>query len=160
MSGARPLARRAVLASVLALGACGRGIGRASAAPASDQDPPGPAPRLRDLASFPIGTEIITDQLADPGFAALASTQFSQISTGYELKMEYLLGPGGALRFDGGDRIAAFCRDNRQGLHCHTLIWYAEDPVAFQRLDGDPKAFGAAYDRYIQAVAGRYAGQA
>ena len=156
------MARRALLASGLALGACGHGTGPASAR--SDVSPGSQRGRrpvtARPQAPFAIGTEIITDQLADPVFEHLASTQFSQISTGYELKMEYLLRPDGSLRFDGADRIAAFCRANGQGLHCHTLIWYAENPAAFRPVDGDPAAFGKAFDHYIQSVAGRYAGRA
>ncbi|MHB8284585.1 MAG: endo-1,4-beta-xylanase [Caulobacteraceae bacterium] len=156
---ARPrlIDRRTLLASTLALGACGRG---AQAADPTYPHDSGPPPLLRDLAPFPIGTEIITDQLGDPVFAALASRQFSQVTAGYELKMEYILRPDGAMRFEGGDRVAGFCRDNGQGLHAHCLIWYIDNPKAFQPPVGNPAAFGRAYDRYISTVAGRYAGQA
>jgi endo-1,4-beta-xylanase len=155
---ARLIGRRTVLASALALGACGRGAKSASADPVYPQDLSSP-PRLRDLATFPIGTEIITDQLGDPVFADLASRQFSQMTAGYELKMEYILQPDGAMRFEGGDRVAGFARDNNQGLHAHCLVWYIDNPKAFQPLVGNPAAFGRAYDRYISTVAGRYAGQ-
>jgi endo-1,4-beta-xylanase len=62
------------------------------------------------------------------------------------------------MRFEGGDRVADFCRANNQALHGHTLIWYIDSPPTFQKLDGDRRAFSAAYKRYIQAVAGRYVG--
>lgn len=153
------LSRRSVLTSALALTACGRGATRASADPAQAAARQGPVPLLRDLAPFQIGTEIVSDDFG-PGFDAVASTQFSQITSGYELKMEYILQPDGRLRFEGGDRIAAFCAANHQALHAHTLIWYIDNPPSFQKLEGDRKAFDAAYGRYIQAVAGRYAGQA
>lgn len=148
------LARRTFLTSCVALAACDR----STAGPA----PPRPAqvPLLRDLAAFPIGAEVVTDTFSDPVFDRLARTQFSQITTGYELKMEYVLQPDGSMRFEGGDRIAAFCRDNRQTLHCHTLVWYHEDPAYFRAVDGDPAAFGARYDRYIRTLVGRYAGRA
>ncbi len=155
---ARLIGRRTVLASALALGACGRGAKSAAADPVYPQDP-GPPPLLRDLAPFPIGTEIITDQLGDPIFANLASRQYSQMTAGYELKMEYILQPDGTMRFEGGDRVAGFARDNHQGLHAHCLVWYIDNPKAFQPLVGNPAAFGRAYDRYISTVAGRYAGQ-
>jgi endo-1,4-beta-xylanase len=45
-------------------------------------------------------------------------------------------------------------------LFCHTLVWYAENAVAFTRLDGQAKAFAEAYRNYILTVAGRYRGQA
>ena len=156
----RGLARRAFLASSLALGACSRSFGETTTDTATAPVPSGPVPLLRDLAPFPIGTEIVTDQLPEPVFDQLARTQFSQITTGYELKMEYVLQADGSMRFDGGDRIAAFCRENSQLLHCHTLVWYHEDPAAFRALDGNPAAFGAAYDRYIQTLVGRHAGHA
>jgi endo-1,4-beta-xylanase len=45
------------------------------------------------------------------------------------------------------------------GLLGHTLIWYAQAPEAFQRLDENRIGFADAYRNYILAVAGRYAGQ-
>ena len=117
------LSRRALLASSLALVACDQAGGATAQA-----RPGGPLPRLRDLAPFPIGTQIVTDQFAVPVITELASTQFDQITTGYELKMEYLVQPDGRLRFDGPDRIADFCRRNGQTMQGHTLIWYADTP--------------------------------
>ena len=153
------MARRSVLASALALAACGRGAGKASADPGPGATRTGPVPLLKDLAPFQIGTEIVSDQFGTE-FDAVAGSQFSQITSGYELKMEYILQPDGALRFDGGDRIADFCTAHRQALHAHTLIWYIDNPPAFLKLEGDRKAFDVAYGHYIQAVAGRYAGRA
>lgn len=150
--------RRAILASTLALTACGRGVGQASTDPAPTRR--GPAPALRELAPFPIGTEIVSDEFGRPGFDAAASTQFSQITAGFEMKMEYILQKDGSLRFEGGDRIAAFCRANNQALHGHTLIWYIDRPDAFQKWVGNKRAFDKAYAGYIQAVAGRYKGLA
>lgn len=154
--GAGRLSRRSLLASPLALAACGR---NASADPAL-RPRNGPLPLLKDLAPFPIGTEIISDEFGKPGFDAAASRQFSQITAGFEMKMEYILQQDGGLRFEGGDRVAAFCKANRQALHGHTLIWYIDRPAAFQKLVGDKRAFDRAYANYIQAVAGRYRGQA
>jgi endo-1,4-beta-xylanase len=158
--GGANLARRTVLASALALAACGRGTGKASADTGAKARPKGPPPLLRDLAPFRIGTEIVSDEFGRPGFDAAASSQFSQITPGFEMKMEYILQQDGSMRFEGGDRIAEFCKANNQALHGHTLIWYIDKPVAFQKLVGDKKAFDRAYANYIQTVAGRYKGQA
>jgi endo-1,4-beta-xylanase len=155
----RTIGRRALLAGGLALSACGRGGQTASAEPVYPHDA-GPPPLLRDLAPFPIGNEVVTDQFGDPQFMALASRQFSQITAGYELKMEYILQSDGSFRFEGGDRVAGFCRDNGQQLHGHCLVWYIDNPKAFAPLDGNPAALGRGYDRYIHTVVGRYAGQA
>lgn len=150
------LSRRALLASSLALAACDRrlDIASAQAAPASA------VPALRDLAPFTFGTQLISTELATPVIADLAARQFDQVNTGFELKMEYIVQPDGRLRFEGGDRLAAFCRDHDQALHAHTLVWYADTPDWFARLDGSRRAFEATYDGYIREVAGRYAGRA
>ena len=74
--------------------------------------------------------------------------------------MEYILQDDGSLRFDAPDAIAAFAREHGMRLFGHTLIWYAQDPVAFHRLDGRPRPFADAYRNYILAVAGRYRGKA
>ena len=157
--------RRAMVAGALAVSGCGRGEaatgGVAFEAPtAAPADPAGPVPALRDLAPFPIGTEVITADLDTPGLAPLASRQFSQITPGYELKMEVVLKPDFTYDFARADRIADWAGANRQRFYATTLIWYAQDPQAFHPLDGDARAFGGAYDRYIAAVVGRYRGRA
>ena len=74
--------------------------------------------------------------------------------------MEYILKDDGTFRFDRPDAIAAFARDRGLRLFGHNLVWYAQNPPAFQRLDGQAAPFADAYRRYILAVAGRYRGQA
>ena len=159
--------RRAVLAGALALAGCRRADAVAGAWRATSLEAPtaapaeaAPVPALRDLAPFPIGTEVITADLDTPGLAPLAARQFSQITPGYELKMEVVLRPDFTLDFARADRIADWARANGQRFHATTLIWFEEDVEAFRRLDGDRRAFGAAYDRYIAAVLGRYRGRA
>ena len=100
------------------------------------------------------------ERLADPAEAALIARHFSQLTPEWQLKMEYVLQDDGGFRFEAPDAIAAFARDHGLRFFGHTLVWYAQDPQAFRRLDGQAKAFGDAYRTYILAVAGRYAGQA
>ncbi|WP_374535092.1 endo-1,4-beta-xylanase [Phenylobacterium sp.] len=140
-----------MLASALALGACDR----RSAAQAAPAD----LPPLRTLAGFPVGTCVQAAQLDDPAFAALAAAQVSQLTPEWEMKMEYMVREDGSLRFDAPDRIAAFARTHGLRLFGHTLVWYAQSPPAFARLEAGPK-FAAAYRDYIHAVVGRYRGQA
>jgi endo-1,4-beta-xylanase len=147
-------ARRGVLAGLAAAGlaACG---------PASrTQAQPGPLPPLKSVARFPVGCAVTAAHLADPAFAALLIRQFSQVTPEWEMKMEYILQDDGSLRFDAPDAIAAFARQNGMSLFAHTLVWYAQSPPAFQRLDGQGAAFAKAYGDYIAAVAGRYSGAA
>ncbi|MFI4975659.1 MAG: endo-1,4-beta-xylanase [Caulobacterales bacterium] len=148
---ASPPSRRAVLASSLALAACGA-TARGSAAT--------PAAPLKSAAPFPVGTCVQSAQLDDPAFAALLEMQVSQIVPEWEMKMEYIAQPAGAFRFDAPDRIAAFARDRRLRLFCTALVWYAEKPDAFVHLDESRISFRDAFANYVAAVVGRYRGQA
>ncbi len=146
--------RRAVLGALAAVpvASCGGGS-RAQLPPALDRP-------LKAFARFPVGCAVTAERLADPADAALIARHFSQVSPEWQMKMEYVLRDDGSVRFDAPDAIAAFARGHGMRLFGHTLVWYAQDPVAFRRLDGQSAAFAKAYRNYILAVAGRYAGQA
>jgi endo-1,4-beta-xylanase len=115
---------------------------------------------LKSLAPFPIGTCIQDRQLDDAAFTALLTRHFSQITAEWEMKMEYIVREDGGFRFDRPDRMAAFAQDHGMRLFGHTLVWYAQEPEAFKRLDENRVSFGQAYDNYITAVVGRYRGRA
>jgi len=140
--------RRTVLASSLALAACGN----TAAAPAVAATP------LKSIAPFPIGTSAMTGQFADRTWVDLCLTHCSQITPEWEMKMEYILSETGEYRWDAPDRIADFCTTHGLRLYGTTLVWYSQDSAYFRSLSGD--RFGAEYDRYIQTVAGRYRGRA
>jgi endo-1,4-beta-xylanase len=142
--------RRALLGGAIALTAC---RGRAQEIPER-----GPPP-LKSLAPFPIGCAVMSSELNDPAFAALLNRHVSQLTPEWEMKMEYVLEDDGAFRFDAPDAIAAFARRHGLRLFGHNLIWYAQTPQAFARIDGAGPTFAAAYRNYILNVAGRYRGQ-
>lgn len=144
--------RRGVLGAGLALAACDR---RADAQPSPTNLPP-----LRSVAQFPVGTCVQAVQLEDPAFLSLVAAQVSQVTPEWEMKMEYIVQDDGSFRFEAPDRIAAFARGHGLRLFGHTLVWYAQEPPAFQRLDTGRIAFASAYRNYILAVAGRYRGLA
>jgi endo-1,4-beta-xylanase len=144
--------RRLLLAGALAMAAGGC---RAQSPPPSI----GPVPPLKSLAPFPVGCCASVAELNDPAFSDLFLRHFSQLTPEWEMKMEYILKEDGTFRFDRPDAIAAFCRRHGVRLYATTLIWYAQKPVAFQKIDGQGKAFADAYRNYILAVAGRYRGQ-
>jgi endo-1,4-beta-xylanase len=146
------LDRRTVLAGALALTACGPKDAQGQSAPAD-------LPPLKSLAPFRIGSCVQALHLDDPALSALLAREVSQLTPEWEMKMEYIVQPDGSFRFDAPDRIAAFARAHGMGLLGHTLIWYAQVPPAFERLDESRIAFADAYRNYILAVAGRYAGQ-
>lgn len=140
-----------ILASGLALAACGR-------EPALSQ--PIPEPPLRSLAPFPIGTCVRAPDLEDPAYASLAARHFSQLTAEWEMKMEYVVQPDGSFRFDRADAIAAFARRNGMRLFGHALVWYANEPEGFSRLDESRQSFEGALRNYITAMVGRYRGLA
>lgn len=144
--------RRDLLTAIpaLALAACG----------SRAQTPAGPTPPLKAIAPFPVGTCAMTGQIADPAWRAVADAHFGQVTPEWEMKMEYILQPDGSYRFEAPDRIAAYARDSGKRLYATTLIWYAQTPVAFERLEVDRPAFERAYRAYVLEVAGRYRGQA
>ena len=143
------LHRRAFVASAVALAACGQ---------QAQSQPPVSIPPLRTIAPFPVGTCVQAAQLDDPPLADLLATQVSQLTPEWELKMEYVLQPDGAYRFDAPDRIAAFAADHGMRLFGHTLVWYAQKPAYFEALEGG--AFRQAFEAYVEAVVGRYRGRA
>ena len=148
------LGRRSFLAAAAALAAC---KGRAQDAGGASR---GPAPPLKSLAPWPVGCAVMTSELAEPAYASLLGRHFSQLTPEWEMKMEYILQDDGAFRFDRPDAIAAFAKGHGMRLYATTLIWYAQNPPAFQKLDGSGQRFADAYRNYILAVAGRYRGQA
>jgi endo-1,4-beta-xylanase len=142
--GGGEFSRRSVIASTFAVAACSRAV---------SQTPPD-LPPLKSVAPFAVGTCVQSAQLADPAFADLVADQVSQVTAEWEMKMEYILRPDGSLRFDGPDAIAAFARGRGLRLLGHTIVWYAQTPDAFARLEGAP--FRAAFEAYVSAVVGRY----
>lgn len=146
------LGRRAVLTGALALSACGSKDAQSQPAPAD-------LPPLKSVTPFRIGACVQALHLEEPALAALLAREVSQLTPEWEMKMEYIVKADGSFRFDAPDRIAAFARAHGMGLLGHTLIWYAQAPEAFERLDESRIGFADAYRNYIHAVAGRYRGR-
>jgi len=146
---AKTFSRRAVVAGAFGLVACNR------QAPAAGYTAP-----LKSVAPFPIGTCAQVAHLQQPAWVDLAIRHCSQITPEWEMKMEYIVQPDGSFLFDRPDRIAAFARERSLRLFGHALVWYAQKPDGFLKLDETRIGFGQAYDAYIAAVVGRYRGQA
>ena len=154
---ARPILRRSLLTGpcALAITACDRN------APARAQPPTrGPVPPLKQVAPFAVGACVMTSQFSDPAFTSVLVPNFSQITPEWEMKMEAILKEDGGFDFARADAVADFAQSNGMRLHAHTLIWYAQTPAAFARIDGTGQVFADAYSNYILAVAGRYRGRA
>ncbi len=147
------LSRRTLVASALALGACS---GRAQTPEAATVA----VPPLKTAAPFPVGAAISVGGLEDLAYQSVLLANFNQITADWEMKMEQILQPDGTFSFAKADMIAAFAAQHGLRLHGHNLIWYIYKPAPFAALAGDKAAFTKAYANYIQAVAGRYKGQA
>lgn len=145
------LSRRSVIASGLALAACGRAPAQAQPV----QDIP-----LKSLAPFRVGCCVQAGQTTDPTFTDLLTRHFSQITPEWEMKMEYIVQPDGSFRFDRPDAIAAFARSRGLRLFGHTLVWYANEPEGFAKLDESRQSFEGALVNYVTAVVSRYRGLA
>lgn len=142
--------RRAVIGGALALAACDRS---ADARVSLDA-----IPGFKHVAPFPVGTCMQVAQIGDPDWVRLAVANCSQVTPEWEMKMEYIVQDDGSFLFDRPDKIAAFARGNGMGLYGTTLVWYAQKPDGFAKLDESRAPFGKAYDNYIAAVVGRYKG--
>jgi endo-1,4-beta-xylanase len=141
--------RRLILGSGLALAACGR--------PAA-QTPNAPAAPLREVVPAPFGATAMTGQLDDPVWRDAVLRHCSQLTPEWEQKMERTLGPGFVQDFSASDRVVDFAREHGLRVHGHTVIWYSQGADVF--TDDLPRArFAAEYDRYVQALVGRYRGR-
>jgi len=147
----RRAALTGALSSALALAACDRKAASQEAVIVTDEP-------LKDGAISRVGCCAMTAQFADPAFGPLLARHFSQLTPEWEMKMEYIVQDDGSFKWDAPDRLAAFVRQNGMKLYGTTLVWYAQNPPAFQRLDGAGEAFAKAYRDYITAVVGRYRG--
>lgn len=143
------------MGGALALAACDRSAEAQPAPPFTGQ-----VPAFKHVAPFPVGTCAQVSHLDDPDWVRLAVANCSQITPEWEMKMEYIVQDDGSFRFDRPDRIADFCRGNSMGLFGHALVWYAQKPEGFAKLDERRIGFGQAYDNYIAALVGRYRGVA
>lgn len=146
--------RRRLLAGLafapLAPAACSR----ATADPASVDVPP-----LKSATPFPLGVAAMTEQFDDPQWSALVSANFDRVTPEWEMKAEALVDPNGRQDWTRADRIVALAESRGLKTFGHTVIWYEQVPVTFQRLDGDRRRFAEAYRDYVTGVVGRYAGK-
>ena len=149
-----PLRRRTLLAAlpaaVIASGCKGH---------AQEPVQPISIPPLKMVAPFPVGVCVSTGNFDDPVLLPLILQNFSQFTAEWQMKMETILQDDGGFAFEQSDRIVDFAGQHGIRMHAHTLIWYAQKPSAFERIDGDKAAFQNAYRNYIAAVAGRYRGR-
>ena len=73
------------------------------------------------------------------------------------MKMGTIAGQPGPKRFDAPDRLLKFCFDNKLPMRGHCLIWNEWVPQWIKAMSTEERR--TFFDRYIEEVVGRYAGQ-
>ncbi len=150
------LGRRSLIGAAPALllaGCKGRAQARTEAQPAL------PVPPLKQVSPVPVGACVMSSQFGDPNFVSTLLANFSQVTPEWEMKMEAILKDDGSFDFTRPDAIVAFAAEHGLRVHGHTLVWYAQNMPAFERIAGSGQPFADAYRNYILAVAGRYRGK-
>jgi len=90
-----------------------------------------PQPTLRSVASISgrfFGAALNAAHLAEPDFAAVASTQFSIATPENEMKWDATEPTRGTFTFGRGDAITAFAAQNSILVKGHTLVWHNQLP--------------------------------
>ncbi len=91
-------------------------------------------PPLKMVAPFPVGTCVMTGTENEPALVDLIAANFSQITPEWEMKMEAILRDDGGFDFSRADAVTDFAAAHSLRLHGHALIWYAQKPLAFERI--------------------------
>ena len=146
--------RRRLLAGLAAAPLIPAGCSRATADPAPIDVAP-----LKSVAPFPLGVAAMTEQFDDPQWNALVRANFDRITPEWEMKAEALVDANGRSDWTRADRIVSLAASRGLQTFGHTVVWYEQVPVTFQRLDGDRRRFAEAYGDYVTGVVGRYAGK-
>lgn len=151
--------RRRLLAGLAAAPLAPAACTRATADPAPVNAVPGDVPPLKSAAPFPLGVAAMTEQFDDRQWNALVRANFDRITPEWEMKAEALVDADGRQDWTRADRIVSLASSRGLTTFGHTVIWYEQVPVTFQRLDGDRRRFAEAYRDYVTRVVGRYAGK-
>lgn len=109
--------------------------------------------------SFPMGTCINYDSLADPWYTSFFLKHFNFAVFENELKWDQIEPEEGEERFYKADEMVKFCNDNNIPMRGHCIVWDVnqEVPDWVQALDG--MALLAAVEDRITELMTRYKGQ-
>jgi endo-1,4-beta-xylanase len=86
---------------------------------------------LRDLAArigLRFGSALIPQDIQTPSYAAIASSQFSVVTPGNEMKWQVVEPEQGVYDWSGADNLVAFAKANNQLVRGHTLTWHNQLP--------------------------------
>ncbi len=148
------LSRRAVVVGGLALAAYDADVLGARAT----TDAVAAAP-LKQVCPAPVGCAFATADLADTALMTLMLRNVSQVTPGWEMKMNPVVAADGRFRFAAPDLLVDGAERLGLPVHGHTLVWHKHEPAAFVGLASDRVAFAELYRRYITTIVARYRGR-
>lgn len=93
----------------------------------------------------------------DAAYRELYTNHARIVTTDVAMKIGTIAGQSGPKRFDSADRLLQFCAANKISMRGHCLIWNEWVPQWIRSMTtAERQVF---FDRYIDEVVGRYAGQ-
>jgi len=114
---------------------------------------------LKEKASFGIGAAVQVSQLKEADFSTAFKSNFSQLSSEYEMKMNQMWTSPGVYKWTNADYLVNYAEQNNMKVHGHALLWYQSFPTWFKDAAYDSLNFENNVKAYIQAVVSRYKGR-
>jgi endo-1,4-beta-xylanase len=109
--------------------------------------------RLKDKASFPVGTAINTEKLKfEKPYWTSATGQFNSFTPEKILKPQYIHPQKDAYAFEEVDQLMAFCRERNIRLHGHALLWHKALPMWMEKFKGSPEEWEEMMKAHIQQI--------
>jgi len=151
--------KRAVVAAVLALAACGHTAGAPTAptTPPPAANEPDPLRAAAGAAGKLVGTAVQSAFLNDSRYAAVFARHFDYVTAEYEMKWDPIERTRGSEDFSGGDAIAAFAAARGMRVKGHALVWHQAVPSWVGGLSADD--LRTEVERHIRSVASHYRGR-
>lgn len=115
---------------------------------------------IKDMATFNVGAAVKTSQMKnDSDYISALTSNFSQITAEYEMKMENIWTSSTAYNWDAADYLVDFAQENNTEVHGHVLVWYNSIPNWLIAEKNDSIVFESKVKTYITDVVTRYKGK-
>ena len=105
--------------------------------------------------TFKIGAAVRASRL-DEGYDDILSSDFSQITSEFEMKMNIMYPTQGAYNFSAADATVAYAQANDMEVHGHALIWHNATPSWVENFNGTDAEFEDMVKDYITTTIQRY----
>ena len=118
-----------------------------------------PSATLKSTAPFPVGAAVLASLLKnDANYRAVVNTEYNSITTGNELKFDWIEPQQGQFNYADGDYLIAFAQQYHQRVHAHNLIWNQALPNWVLNFSGDSAAWENLFKTHIQTEVTHYKG--